>query len=153
MSSKARPWDRPDVKVFRPESISTIEYDSKERKAVDTATGEYLVMAPDSHGGPGQFVFGTLTEGMVGSGGYTSNWYPEERISVLFINALSTRTPDPSRHLSRSEFDAAPIARMMRAVEDAAAAANPGLVKLQGHLPPARVVVIDTRPETPTDAR
>ena len=146
----ARPWDRRDVHAYWPEPVDTIQYDPEQRKATDTATGEYIVMRPAVRESPGQLVFGTSSEDSKLFGGYTSNWYPDERIEAYFIRVLRSIT-DASKDLSPSEIDAAPIARMIRAQADAARAADPMFTKLQGHLAPPRVVVIDSRPETLAD--
>jgi hypothetical protein len=149
MSSKARPWNRTDVTVYRPEAIPGIEYDPKERKAVDPGTGEFLILRPGMRESPGQFVFGTVKEGIKGSGGYTAGWYPDERISVIFINALQLNSA-PGKKQSRSEFDATPIARMMRGFWDAAFTAEHAKDPLRRDLPIPHEIIIDTRPEKPT---
>lgn len=144
MTGKTRPWDRPDVEAYWPDPVETIQYDPKELKAVDTATGEFIVMRPGMRGGPGQFLYGTESRGWIVSGGYTSGWHPDVHVSIEFINALRLRS-EPEKRQSRAEFDAAPIARMMRAFSDAARKADSHFAQIRMRSTPIRTVVIDTR--------
>ena len=148
MAVKRRPWDRTDVQVFRPEPIPNLQFDYqlKERKAVDPTNGDFIIMRPGFRGGPGQLVFGDAEHGTIGDGGYTGDWYPDEHTSVTYINALTLRA-QPGKRQSRSEYDAANIARMMAAASYAALGRDDRVNKLQRDLPPVKIVVIDTRPE------
>jgi hypothetical protein len=144
-----KPWERPGVKVYWPEPVPGIQYDRKERKFVDPSTGEFLITRPGSGPDPAnQFVFGNIRDGILGSGGYDTGWKPEDRVSIVWIKSVYLKS-QPRRALSRSEFDAAAIARMFGARGEVAA--DPIFAEIRRRSPPVKTVVIDSRPENPIE--
>lgn len=133
------PADRPGVKVYRPEKITTIEFDPKIRRVLDTSNGDFLITRSGHAGGVGQWTFGNLKTGGIAYGGFYSSgggYGP----TIYEIPSLKTGLGYKFPHLSRSEFDLGRIAELFRAEKDAVAP-NHGV----------EVLVVDSRPETPND--
>ncbi len=109
-------------------------------KAINSETGEVLVLTPGHGRNLGRYTFSNERTGLIAFGNYRSRWFPADHLMALEIISLRTQLGSASPDLARSEYDLAPLVGLICGRSDAAYVAEirPKLARKD----PPKIIVI-----------